>query len=143
MSFLTRVYMHPDVEAVQGENTLAAWDARWPEWVDDLLEAGKLTQSRSDNFPSLYRGLASDILPMLPPDRGRTRRASSSQKCTGNESTPARLMPSWASRFGIRADRVKSVARPLADYLVCPAPGAGFPGCATADPVCVRVGVPG
>ena len=69
MSFLTRVYMHPDVEAVQGENTLAAWDARWPEWVDDLLEAGKLTQSRSDCFPSLYRGLASDILPMLPANR--------------------------------------------------------------------------
>lgn len=66
MSYLTRVYMHPDVEAVQGENTLAAWDARWPEWVDDLLEAGKLTQSRSDNFPSLYRGLARDVLPILP-----------------------------------------------------------------------------
>jgi len=56
MSFRTRVYMNPDVENVRGENTLAVWDARWPQWVDDLLEAGKLTQSRSDNFPSLYRG---------------------------------------------------------------------------------------
>ena len=69
MSFRTRVYMNPDVENVRGENTLAVWDARWPQWVDDLLEAGKLTQSRSDNFPSLYRGLASDILPMLPANR--------------------------------------------------------------------------
>ena len=69
MSFRTRVYMNPDVENVRGENTLAVWDARWPPWVDDLLEAGKLTQSRSDNFPSLYRGLASDILPMLPANR--------------------------------------------------------------------------
>ena len=70
MSFLVSVHMHPDVEAVRGEHTLALWEAGWPQWVDDLLEAGKLTQSRSDNYPSLYRGLASDILPMLPPDRG-------------------------------------------------------------------------
>ena len=66
MSFRTRVYMNPDVENVRGENTLAVWDARWPQWVDDLLEAGKLTQSRSDYFPSLYRGLARDLLPILP-----------------------------------------------------------------------------
>ena len=69
MSFLVCVHMHPDVEAVRGEHTLALWEAGWPQWVDDLLEAGKLTQSRSDNFPSLYRGLASDILPMLPANR--------------------------------------------------------------------------
>lgn len=69
MSFLVSVHMHPDVEAVRGEHTLALWEAGWPQWVDDLLEAGKLTQSRSDNFPSLYRGLASDILPMLPANR--------------------------------------------------------------------------
>lgn len=61
--------MHPDVEVVRGENTLAVWETRWPDWVDDLLEAGKLTQSRSDTFPSLYRGIARNILPMLPANR--------------------------------------------------------------------------
>ena len=66
MSYLVSVHMHPDVEAIRGEHTLAIWEAGWPQWVDDLLEAGKLTQSRSDNFPSLYRGLARDVLPILP-----------------------------------------------------------------------------
>lgn len=69
MSYQVRVYMHPDVEAVRGENTLAVWETRWPQWVDELTEAGKLTQTRSDKFPSLYRGTASDILPMLPANR--------------------------------------------------------------------------
>lgn len=69
MSYQVRVYMHPDVEAVRGANTLAVWETRWPQWVDELTEAGKLTQTRSDNFPSLYRGTASDILPMLPANR--------------------------------------------------------------------------
>ncbi len=56
MSCQIRIYMHPDVESVRGENTLALWEAGWPRWVDELAEAGKLTQTRSDNFPSLYRG---------------------------------------------------------------------------------------
>ena len=69
MSFQIRIYMHPDVESARGENTLALWEARWPQWVNELAEAGKLTRTRSDNFPSLYRGAASDILPMLPANR--------------------------------------------------------------------------
>ena len=46
MSYQVRVYMHPDVEAVRGENTLAVWETRWPQWVDELTEAGKLIQTR-------------------------------------------------------------------------------------------------
>lgn len=69
MSYQIRIYMHPDVESVRGANTLALWEAGWPRWVDELAEAGKLMQTRSDNFPSLYRGAASDILPMLPANR--------------------------------------------------------------------------
>lgn len=68
MSFQIRIYMHPDVEAVRGVNTLALWEGRL-QWVDELAKAGKLTQTRSDNFPSLYRGSARDILPMLPANR--------------------------------------------------------------------------
>ena len=72
MTFWVTVYLNPDDEDRNAENTLASWEGSLHRWhaLDDLLEAGKLTQSRSDNFPSLYRGLASDILPMLPPDRG-------------------------------------------------------------------------
>ena len=66
--------------------------------------------------PACTGGWPATFCRCYPQTGGRTRRASSSPKCTGNESTPARLMPSWASRFGISADRVKSVARPLADY---------------------------
>ena len=71
MSFWITVYLNPDADDRNAENTLASWEGSLHRWhaLDDLLEAGKLTQSRSDNFPSLYRGLASDILPMLPANR--------------------------------------------------------------------------
>ena len=68
MSFWITVYLNPDDEDRNAENTLASWEGSLHRWhaLDDLLEAGKLTQSRSDNFPSLYRGLARDVLPILP-----------------------------------------------------------------------------
>ena len=71
MSFSLTVYKNPDDTENKRENILAAWDG-WPHrWsaLDDLIKAGKLTQTRSDNFPSLYRGLARDLLPVLPADR--------------------------------------------------------------------------
>jgi len=72
MSFWTTVYLNPDEEERRAENTLASWECsllRWGNALDDLMKAGKLTQTRSDYFPSLYRGLARDLLPILPANR--------------------------------------------------------------------------
>ncbi|WP_425914041.1 hypothetical protein [Pseudomonas sp. GWSMS-1] len=72
MSFWITVYRNPDEEERNVENILASWEGslhRWVDALDDLMKAGKLTQTRSDYFPSLYRGLARDLLPILPANR--------------------------------------------------------------------------
>jgi hypothetical protein len=72
MSFWITVYLNPDEEERNAENTLASWEGslhRWEYALDDLIKAGKLTQMRADYFPSLYRGLARDLLPILPANR--------------------------------------------------------------------------
>lgn len=69
MSFWITVYLNPDDEDRKAENTLVSWEGNlysWADALDDLIKAGKLTQTRSDYFPSLYRGLARDVLPILP-----------------------------------------------------------------------------
>ena len=72
MSFWVSVYLNPDNDDRNAENVLASWDTglvRWGSVLDDLVKAGKLTQTRADYFPTLYRGLARDVLPILPADR--------------------------------------------------------------------------
>lgn len=68
MSFWVRVYLHPeDPNAYGTENTLVSWHTRGTlRWADELVEAGKLTQTRHDYFPCRYVGLARDLLPALP-----------------------------------------------------------------------------
>ena len=68
MTFWVTVYLNPDDEDRNAANTLASWEGSLHRWhaLDDLLQAGKLTQTRSDYFPTLYRGLARDVLPILP-----------------------------------------------------------------------------
>jgi hypothetical protein len=71
MSFSIRVYMNPDATEKTPENTLTAWYGSL-QWVNELVEAGKLIQTRFDYFPSLYRGSAHDLLPLLAAsDQGR------------------------------------------------------------------------
>jgi len=72
MSFWASVYINPDDDDRNGDNTIASWETRlihWDSVLDELVKAGKLTQCRSDYFPSVYRGLARDVLPILPADR--------------------------------------------------------------------------
>lgn len=68
MSFWITVYLNPDADDRNAENTLASWEGPLHSWngFKDLIAAGKLTQTRADFFPSLYRGLACDVLPILP-----------------------------------------------------------------------------
>lgn len=92
MSYQIRIYMHPDVESVRGENTLALWEAGWPRWVDELAEAGKLMQTRSDNFPSLYRGRPATYCRCCQRTGERPRRFTSRLKCSRNGSMHVRAM---------------------------------------------------
>lgn len=69
MSFSICVYMNPDRRLPDSADVLAYWESSRLHWVDELAKTGKFTQTRSDYFPTTFRGLASDLLPLLPPDR--------------------------------------------------------------------------
>lgn len=61
MSWWIRVYSEPG----ERDDTLACWEADDGRWLTEMVAAGKLQQLKRGGYPSLYRGAASELLPIL------------------------------------------------------------------------------
>lgn len=95
MSFWITVYRNPDEEERNAENTLATWEGslhRWGDVLDDLMKAGKLTQTRSDYFPTCTGGWRVTCCPSCLRIENPDTRSTSRPKCSRSASTNARPM---------------------------------------------------
>lgn len=61
MSWWIRVYVEPG----EREDTLAVWESGAYRWAERLTDAGILKQTKTGGYPSEYKGLARDLLPLI------------------------------------------------------------------------------